>query len=286
MTTRAFGGRTAYGSRTSTRAIGLKIQRVSASLTERDQLICLDLHEHRVLTTEQIYELHFSSIQRARSRLLHLHELGVIWRTRPHTRFGSLPWHYILDEIGSWVVAERLGIDPREVGYRDDRKRTIADSPQLRHTRAANSFFTRLILATRAAGAPLRVAEWHGESWCARRWQLHVRPDGYARLEHPEGQLELLLELDRGTENRARLADKMERYRIMARAVTAPDVVLFCFTSPAREASARLVLGGTSMPVATATLDSHLGDPLGPNWLMVLGNRRLRLADVTMRPLV
>ena len=25
------------------------------------------------------------------------------------------------------------------------------------------------------------------------------------------------------------------------------------------------------MPVATATLDRHLGDPLGPNWLVVTG---------------
>lgn len=280
MTPRAVAGRTAYGSRTSTRALGQTIQRISASLTERDQLICLDLHEHRVLTTEQVYELRFSSIQRARSRLLHLHELGVIWRTRPHTQYGSLPWHYILDEIGSWVVAERLGIDPREVGYRDDRKRTIANSPQLRHTRAANSFFARLIFATRSTEDPLRVAEWRGESWCEKRWQLHIRPDGYARLESPEGALELLLELDRGTENRGRLEDKMERYRIMARAVTAPDVVLFCFTSPAREASTRPVLGGTPMPVATATLDRHLADPLGPNWVPIHGDRRLRLADL------
>ena len=280
MRTRAFAGRTAYGSRTSTRAIALKIQKVSASLTERDQLICLDLHEHRVLTTEQIYELHFSSIQRARARLLHLHELGVIWRVRPHTQFGSLPWHYILDEIGSWVVAEHLGIDPREVGYRDDRKRTIANSPQLRHTRAANSFFTRLILATRSAETRFRVAEWHGEAWCARRWQLHVRPDGYGRIGAPEGALEFILELDRGTENRGRLGAKMERYRVMARAVSAPDVVVFCFTSPAREASARLVLGASPMPVATGTLDRHLSDPLGPNWLMTHDDKRLRLAKL------
>src|SRR6266536_3079731 len=148
---RALTGRTAYGSRANTRAIGQNIQRVASSITQRDQLICVDLHEHRVLTTEQVYELHFSSIQRARSRLLHLFELGVLWRTRPHTQIGSLPWHYILNEIGSWIVAEYLGIDPREVGYRNDRKRTLINSPQLRHTRAANSFFSRLIFATRPA---------------------------------------------------------------------------------------------------------------------------------------
>jgi hypothetical protein len=253
---------------------------VASSITQRDQLICVDLHEHRVLTTEQVYELHFSSIQRARSRLLHLFELGVLWRTRPHTQIGSLPWHYILNEIGSWIVAEYLGIDPREVGYRNDRKRTLINSPQLRHTRAANSFFTRLIFATRSTGSLFRVTEWRGESWCERRWRLHLRPDGFAQLEGSAGPLELVLELDLGTENRGRLEDKLEKYRILARAATAPDLVLFCFPSEAREASARHVLGGTPMPVATATLDRHLASPLGPNWLPLDGDRRLRLAEL------
>ncbi len=283
MTGRASIRRTRYGARDLTRTIRSKIQKVSSSITERDQLICLDLHEHRVLTTDQLYELHFSSIQRARARLSQLNDLGVIWRARPRTHLGSLPWHYILDEIGAMIVAEYLGIDQRELGYREDRKRTLIEGQRLRHTRAANGFFTRMIFAARSTGSYLRVAEWRGEAWCARRWQLHVRPDGYARLEGATGSLELVLELDLGTENRGRLEDKMERYRVLARAVTAPDVVLFCFPSEAREASARHALGGTQMPVATATLDRHLNDALGPNWLLVGGDRRFPLADLPAR---
>jgi hypothetical protein len=99
----------------------------------------------------------------------------------------------------------------------------------------------------------------------------------------PAGSVELVVELDLGTENRGRLEDKMERYRVLARAETAPDVVLFCFPSEAREASARRVLGGTPMPVATATLGRHLGDPLGPNWLLIDGARRIRLHDLPRR---
>ena len=89
------------------------------------------------------------------------------------------------------------------------------------------------------------------------RSQAHVRPDGFARLESPGGAVELLLELDLGSEIRSRLEEKMERYRALARAATAPDVVVFCFPSEAREVSARQVLFGTPMPVATATLDSQ-----------------------------
>jgi hypothetical protein len=151
-------------------------------------LICIDLHEHRVLTTEQLYELHFSSIQRARSRLLHLYELGVLWRTRPHTQHGSLPWHYILNEVGSWIAAEYLGIDPREVGYRNDRKRTIINSPQLRHARAANSFFTRMIFATRSACGQFRVVEWRGAFSSGHRSGLRGSEERFCqRLAPPEG---------------------------------------------------------------------------------------------------
>ena len=190
MTGRASAGRTRYSARASTRPIRSKIQRVASSATERDQLICLDLHEHRVLTTDQLFELHFSSIQRARARLSQLNEMGLIWRNRPRAHLGSLPWHYILNEIGSWVVAEYLGIEPHEVGYRNDRKRTLVDSPRLRHTRAANSFFTRLVYVGRTTKSPIRVADWRGEARCARRWQLHVRPDGFARLQSDGGSLD------------------------------------------------------------------------------------------------
>jgi Replication-relaxation len=277
---RALPGPTRYAARASTRGIRSKIQRVAASLTTRDQLICIDLHEHRVLTTQQLFELHFSSIQRARSRLSRLHQLGVLWRNRPRTQFGSLPWHYTLDQLGAQIVAETLGIELKAVGYREDRKRTLVDSPRLVHTRAVNGFFTRLCYVARTAESSVHAVEWRGESWCARRWQAHVRPDGFGQVDLRAGVLQFLLELDLGTEDRARLEDKMERYRVLARAATAPDVVLFCFPSEAREASARLVLGGTAMPVATAALKRHLADPLGAIWLPLGSDRRVGLIDL------
>jgi hypothetical protein len=139
--------------------------------------------------------------------------------------------------------------------------------------RAANSFFTRMYYVARSTKSPMRVAEWRGEAWCVNRWQAHVRPDGFARLEGPDGSVELLLELDLGSEIRSRLEEKMERYRALARAATAPDVVVFCFPSEAREVSARQVLYGTPMPVATATLDRHLADPFGAIWLPLRDDR-------------
>jgi hypothetical protein len=52
------------------------------------------------------------------------------------------------------------------------------------------------------------------------------------------------------------------------------------FLEQAREVSARQVLYGTPMPVATATLDRHLADPFGPIWLPLRADRRVRLLDL------
>ncbi len=41
-------------------------------------------------------------------------------RKRVRDLLGSLPWHYTLDEIGAWLVAENLGVELRAVGYRND----------------------------------------------------------------------------------------------------------------------------------------------------------------------
>ena len=229
----------------------------------------------------QLYELHFPSIQRARARLLQLHQLGVLWRTRrtSTTRVASLALHPRRARRLDRGRASR-GSSHGEVGYRNDRKRTLVDSPRLEHTRATNGFFTRLIHVARSTEAPFRVAEWRGEAWCARRWQTHVRPDGFARLE------------DAGRTSRAApRAGPRNRASRSARGQDgalpgprpggdAPDVVLFCFPSEAREASARHVLGGTAMPVATATLDRHLADPFGAIWLPLDADRRVRVIDL------
>jgi hypothetical protein len=106
----------------------LRLQSIAASITEGNQRICIDLFEHRVLTTIQLYELHFPSCPRARKRLLELHRLGLLWRTRPQRQTGSLPRHYVLDEPGALVLAESRGIEPNELGYRFDRALGMLDS--------------------------------------------------------------------------------------------------------------------------------------------------------------
>jgi len=258
----------------------LRLQAIAASITERDQRICIDLFEHRILTTIQLYELHFPSYPRARKRLLELHRLGLLWRTRPQRQPGSLPWHYILDEPGALVVAESRGIEANELRFRFDRALGMLDSARLRHLRETNGLFTRLAHACRTSEDPYRLARWWRERTCALRWQGLVRPDGLGRLEGPEGTVTFALELDRGTEPRDRLAEKLERYLLIASGPDAPEVVLFCFPNTDREQSAREVLRRTGLPVATTNLQRHLPDPLGPVWRPIGEDRRLRLIDL------
>lgn len=259
----------------------LRLQAISSSLTERDQRICADLFEHRILTTIQLYELHFPSYARARKRLLELHRLGVLWRTRPQRQPGSLPWHYVLDEPGALVVAESRGIEPTELRYRFDRVLGMLDSPRLRHLRETNGFFTRLAHACRTSEPSHRLAMWWGERTCAQRWQSLVRPDGLGLLEGSAGSsVRFALELDRGTESRDRLANKLERYLLIASGADAPQVVLFCFPTAEREASAHQVLQQPGIPVATSTSERHLADALGPVWRPVRADRRVRLIDL------
>jgi hypothetical protein len=258
----------------------LRLQSIATSLTERDQRICSDLFEHRILTTIQLYELHFHTYARARKRLLQLYRLGLVWRTRPPKHPGSLPWHYVLDEPGALVVADSRGIERNELTFRFDKVLGIIDSQRLRHLRETNGFFTRLAYACRTSDRAYRLAEWWGERTCVERWQGLIQPDGLGRLEGPEGSMSFALELDRGTESRDRLAEKLERYALIASGPDAPDAVLFCFASRERGQSAREVLTRPGVPVATTSLERHRADPLGPVWRPVGEDRRKRLIDL------
>jgi hypothetical protein len=281
-------GRTRDGARPEPRARRSRLhphrvhlQRIAASVTERDVRICSDLLEHRVLTTIQLFELHFPSYPRARKRLFELYRLGLLWRSRPRHFPGSLPWHYVLDHLGALVVAESRGIELAELRFRFERTLGMIQSDRLRHLRQTNGFFTRLALACRMGPPGYRLGLWWPERTCAQRWDGLVRPDGIGRLEGPgHTAVTFALELDRGTMYRGRLEEKLERYVLVASGPDAPQAVLFCFPSADREQSAREVLRRPGLEVATTTADRHGADPLGPVWRPVGADRRVRLLDL------
>jgi hypothetical protein len=254
------------------------IHEVARSVTARDKQICLDIYEHRFLTTHQSARLHFGSEPRARARLHQLWLNRVLDRFRPERTTGSHPWHYVLDEVGVAIVEQQLGIER----LRYDKRKALAQvfSPNLVHNTAVNDFFSRLAEVLRSVDG-WQLATWLGERSCEEHWRGACRPDGSAILEGPSGAMSFCLELDRGTEDGARLAAKLDDYAALDGGADAPDVVLFCFESPVREAAQRRALAGYPVTIATASLADHTSDPLAANWLPIGAAQRHAITELS-----
>jgi predicted transcriptional regulator len=273
-------------SRSSSRPASI-ITSYAHRLTKRDFDILVELYEHRVLTTPQIYELHFDTHTRASKRMLQLYRLGLVERFRPHTPTGSAPWHYTLDESGARLVAARQEIDFREFPFKKARIFDVVGSPRLRHRVECNGFFARLALACRQRGWEL---EWTGERRAAARWDLAgsarpvINPDGIGRISAGRREISFFLEYDRGTENHDQLEGKIERYRIVGRTAARPDALLFVFPSVIRERKARRALVGAGFTVATAVRHDVLRDPFEPVWLPLHDDTRRMILDLPLEP--
>jgi len=233
------------------------IAALASRLTERDRLVALDCYEHRVLTTEQLRRLHFRSPSKARRRLELLYQLRVLDRFRPPSRHGegSSPYHWILDEAGAHVVAQALGVERSELGWRHQAAIAIAASSTLAHQLEVNEFFSRLAEETRQDGG--RLAAWWGERRCLAALGGQAAPDGYGRFELPgQGPVSFLLELDRGTEEHERLRQKARRYaRALPRSELSVDdpVVVVAVPTPARRDNLARALAGSSAPLRVIT---------------------------------
>lgn len=249
-------------------------------LTKRDDAICLHLHEHRVLTTSQIADLHFDDVRRARRRLLILHRKGVIERFRPYRPRGSAPHHYILGEVGARVVAATQGLDLRTIRQRMERDLYLMLNPRLDHLLEVNEFFVRLIKECRNT-PDYDLSRWWGERRCAAAIPTLVRPDGLGRLASLGRSCTFLLELDRGTERGDRLRRKLLSYGRLGRRREKPDAIVFVFPTEKREATARSKLDiDIGIQVATSYGELHNANPLARIWLPIESERRYSLIDL------
>jgi hypothetical protein len=248
--------------------------------TKRDDSICMDLYNHRVLTTNQLSDLHFTDPRRARDRLLKLYRHRVIDRFRPFRQLGSAPWHYVLDELGARVAAATLGIELKQLRYRLERDLDLVNSPRLQHLVEVNDFFVSLITRCRAKPG-FELDQWWSEQRCAAKLPTKVRSDGLGRLMGGERPCTFVLELDRGTERGDRLRRKLLSYGRLGRRRDAPDAIVFLFPSAKRERSARQKLDiDIRLRVATSHRGLYDRDPLARVWLPIKGDRRISFAEL------
>jgi hypothetical protein len=276
------------------RSSGDRVLRVQAQLTERDRLLLDWLADHKVLTTFQICQALFGSLDFAQRRLLRLHQLGLVDRFRPlRAGGGSYPWHYVLDQLGAEIVAASRGEKPPRRAQTVDRMRRIATSRTLDHLLGVNQFFTDLAGYARNH-RPARLERWWSEQRCARPGAFAkvlispVRPDGHGVFAQDGRRVAFFLEWDRGGEQRRVLADKLAGYARHVALGGHAWPVLFCLPTSGREESLHRLLDtiGVVVPVATVARDS-IDTGAGPAdavWLVHGGSdaprRLIDLADV------
>ena len=236
-------------------------------LTARDRAICETLYEQRLLTTEQLCQLHFPNIVRARKRLVELYRLGVVDRFRPYRQTGSAPCHYVLDQLGAEIVASERGVTVNDLDWSRAKALKLASSTHLDHLVEANGFFTSLIAAVKQHDG-VDVAAWWGQRRCSQAWGELVRPDGYVALTTGGDVLELCLEWDRGSETHARIEDKLVRYGELQSALERSLTLALVAPTERREHELLSVVRRAGVtPTLVTTAARHAADPLGENWL-------------------
>ncbi len=193
-----------------------RVFELARHLTERDREIASVLFDQQVLTTDQLTLLFFSSRRRAQDRLLFLYRHRVLDRFYPPAPFGygKPQAHWLLDEAGAILVAARLGVERKRLGWQ--RRDDWGSHPQLAHRLETNRFVTDLIAAT-LTDPTMGVMWWAGPAHATRCFDVdqHLsapRPDAGFELVCAAGSIECYLEWDRATETKQRLRDKLRAY--------------------------------------------------------------------------
>ena len=191
-------------------------------LDGRERAILLAIYEHKVLLTDHVKAMFFTSLRRAQDRLRCLATLGLIETWYPHQPRGAgkAPGHHTLTESGAQVGASLLGIARSELRWVERDAEDRENYAYLAHRLGINTFFCTLIEAG-------RQYDGHGlHKWVPERtvrtpdgW---IRPDSYGVYLHPQGACDFYFEYDRGTETTRQLANKLAGYIGVARDWTGP----------------------------------------------------------------
>nr|WP_232541797.1 replication-relaxation family protein [Nocardia bovistercoris] len=237
-------------------------------MTDRDRWVLRMLHEHRVLTTNQLYDLAFPTRKIALRRLTLLQDHGVLDRFRPLRTRGTAPSHWILAPTGAAVLAAEAGIGVRELGYNHQHTLAVAHSLHLTHTIGVNTWFSTLTSAHRHhddGGGGGRVEAWWSQTRCQRLWGDLTRPDAFGRYTHTHtgAVLDFFLEYDLATTALPRVAAKLHGYSELARTTGLITPVLFWLPTTTRETNTRQAVARTwqrlpdpnAVPVATAAAE-------------------------------
>src|SRR3569833_308535 len=228
------------------------ILRVQAALTRRDLVLLGWLADHGVLTTEQIAAALFPSVNFAQRRLRALLSMRVVDRFRPQRPDGgSYPYHWLLAQLGTDVVASQRGEPVPRRDQARQRRWQLTSRANLPHLLGVNEFFTQLAAHARThPEAELR--RWWAAARCqqagafsshlrsdgrvdavALAYRPKVRPDGHGIFTAGNATTAFFLEYDTGTDPLGRLVEKVDGYHDLARVTGHLWPVLFWVPTPA-----------------------------------------------------
>jgi Replication-relaxation len=252
---------------------------VAKRTTERDREIAWLLYRQKILTTDQLRLLFFSSLRRCQDRLLWLHRHRVIDRFFPAGPFslGKPQAHWLLDEVGAHLVAARVGRERKSLAW--NRQQDFHEHAHLAHRLECNAFVCNVIAASLDT-EDVWVGDW-GLGWEAIKqpWPSFggyeaTKPDAGFSLNTPYGLVVIALEWDRATEPMTTLLAKIRRYGTTLQESRALRRTNVCFVVPGERRAERLRREGEEaakqVPEArfwattTAQLEDH--GPLGEIW--------------------
>jgi hypothetical protein len=218
---------------------------VAKRTTERDREIAWFLYRQKILTTDQLRLLFFSSLRRCQDRLLWLYRHRVIDRFYPSGPFslGKPQAHWLLDEVGAHLVAARLGRERKSLAW--DRQQDFHAHAQLAHRLESNAFVCGVIAATLDA-EDVWVGDWDlgwaaiQQPWPGFGGYEMTKPDAGFTLSTPYGLVVIALEWDRATEPMATLLAKVQRYGTTLKEARAVRRTNVCFVVPGERRAKRL----------------------------------------------
>ncbi len=283
---------TPAGRRPAGRSQDALLLELAGRLTVRDRWLLAMLLEHQVLTRRHITRLAFDGERQTRMRLATLHGLGVLDRVHPNYSLVAAPLHYILGTGGAAILAAERGITVRDLGYRRDRLHALAHGVRLAHLVEVNSLFAALVHATRARPEGSGLVAWWSERRAAEVWGRIVRPDAYGVWAAGHRRLDVMVEVDRGTEPLTRVLAKLPAYGRLAEASGIVTPLLVWLPSARRETNLRAALrtsppGVTVITAAPGPLTAPGADddlaPAGKVWLPLHATGRVDLDALTRR---
>ncbi|AYF78117.1 hypothetical protein D7D52_34655 [Nocardia yunnanensis] len=275
-------------------------------LLDRDRRLLSLLIEHKVLTTDQIASLEFTSTRRAQDRLAKLRQMGMLFAFRESLYGGgTTQTRHALGYSGARLIAAQHAERPPTPAAHALSLERLACSPTLEHRLGINGFFTALAAHRNPSHHPEAIAlegltQWWSERQCAEQFwtspldPTSIHPDGYGCWEQDGHTVRFFLEYDTGTETLANVSAKLSDYQGFP--TDQFGILLFSLHSSLRETGIRTALrrtlgyGDPDLVIATTARDLTTDyDPARPVWaLLTAGNsntatERLRLAELPKR---